>query len=102
MKTFRQSVMSSAAAAGMAPGLAGAAAAATAATASPPDVVTTEVIQRYLDENQSLILSVLEAQSTGKLQDCAQLQQKLQQNLMYLAAIADAQTTAPGTTQMPS
>mmetsp|Transcript_11542 Transcript_11542/g.25892 ORF Transcript_11542/g.25892 Transcript_11542/m.25892 type:complete len:95 (+) Transcript_11542:88-372(+) len=94
--------MSSAAAAGMAPGLAAAAAAATAATASPPDVVTTEVIQRYLDENQSLILSVLEAQSTGKLQDCAQLQQKLQQNLMYLAAIADAQTTAPGTTQMPS
>lgn len=53
-------------------------------------VVTTELIQKYLNENEQLILAILENQNVGKLQECAQYQARLQQNLMYLAAIADA------------
>ena len=73
-----------------------AAAAATAAAepagaTSAPAVVTTELIQKYLDENQQLILAILENQNVGKLVECAKYQTKLQENLMYLAAIADAQ-----------
>lgn len=60
------------------------------AVAAEPKVVTTELIQKYLDENQQLILAILENQNVGKLQECAQYQARLQQNLMYLAAIADA------------
>jgi len=58
---------------------------------SAPAVVTTELIQKYLDENQQLILAILENQNVGKLVECAKYQAKLQENLMYLAAIADAQ-----------
>ena len=36
-------------------------------------------------------MSILEAQQSGRLAECAAYQQKLQQNLMYLAAVADAQ-----------
>mmetsp|Transcript_47173 Transcript_47173/g.75528 ORF Transcript_47173/g.75528 Transcript_47173/m.75528 type:complete len:95 (-) Transcript_47173:129-413(-) len=69
-----------------APTLAGA-----VATLKPPVItVTTELIQKYLDENQNLITAILESQNVGKLQDCMQYQAKLQHNLMYLAAIADA------------
>ena len=59
-------------------------------TEAPPAerVITTELIQKYLDENQSLILAILENQNVGKLSDCATYQTRLQQNLMYLAAIA--------------
>lgn len=53
--------------------------------------ITTELIQKYLDENKQLILAILDNQNLGKLNDCAMYQAKLQQNLMYLAAIADAQ-----------
>ena len=62
-------------------------------TEAPPAerVITTELIQKYLDENQSLILAIFENQNVGKLSDCATYQTRLQQNLMYLAAIADAQ-----------
>ena len=66
---------------------------ATAAAPAAPEakVVTTELIQKYLDENQQLILAILENQNVGKLAECARYQARLQQNLMYLAAIADAQ-----------
>lgn len=74
-----------------APNTAAAATTAPAAAAQPEKVITTELIQKYLDENQQLILAILENQNVGKLHDCAQYQAKLQQNLMYLAAIADAQ-----------
>jgi hypothetical protein len=53
--------------------------------------ITTELIQKYLDENKQLILAILDNQNLGKLNECATYQAKLQQNLMYLAAIADAQ-----------
>ncbi|GMP68172.1 hypothetical protein CsSME_00027881 [Camellia sinensis var. sinensis] len=53
--------------------------------------VTTDHIQQYLDENKSLILKIVESQNSGKLNECAENQARLQKNLMYLAAIADSQ-----------
>ena len=59
-------------------------------------VITTELIQKYLDENQTLILAILENQNWGKLEACNQYQARLQQNLMYLAAIAMQPLPKPG------
>ncbi|KAH8965653.1 hypothetical protein BDL97_04G128000 [Sphagnum fallax] len=58
--------------------------------------ITTELIQKYLDENKQLILAILDNQNLGKTNECATYQAKLQQNLMYLAAIADAQPQQAG------
>ncbi|KAK8545463.1 hypothetical protein V6N12_026297 [Hibiscus sabdariffa] len=58
-----------------------------------PNNVTTDHIQQYLDENKSLILKIVESQYSGKLSECVEDQARLQQNLMYLAAIADSQVT---------
>ncbi|KAF2315176.1 hypothetical protein GH714_038332 [Hevea brasiliensis] len=52
-------------------------------------------IEKYLDENKKLIMAILDNQNLGKLAECAQYQAQLQKNLMYLAAIADAQPQAP-------
>ncbi|KAJ4814500.1 GRF1-interacting factor 3 [Rhynchospora pubera] len=60
-----------------------------------PANITTEQIQKYLDENKQLILAILENQNLGKLSECAQYQAQLQKNLLYLAAIADAQPQSP-------
>ena len=71
---------------------------------------------QLLDENSSMIITILELQNQGKLQECSQcapcalvmlrhssvahaavarrLQARLQQNLMYLAAIADKTAAA--------
>nr|XP_018486753.1 PREDICTED: GRF1-interacting factor 2 [Raphanus sativus] len=59
--------------------------------------ITTEQIQNYLDENKKLIMAIMENQNLGKLAECAQYQALLQKNLMYLAAIADAQPPPPTT-----
>ncbi|OIW07160.1 hypothetical protein TanjilG_10133 [Lupinus angustifolius] len=64
-------------------------------TAYYPNNVTTDHIQQYLDENKSLILKIVESQSSGKLSECAENQSRLQRNLMYLAAIADSQPQPP-------
>ncbi|CAN6381782.1 unnamed protein product, partial [Urochloa humidicola] len=69
--------------------------AAAAAAAPPAAGITTEQIQKYLDENKQLILAILENQNLGKLAECAQYQAQLQKNLLYLAAIADAQPQPP-------
>uniref|UniRef100_A0A1J3GNY2 GRF1-interacting factor 2 n=1 Tax=Noccaea caerulescens TaxID=107243 RepID=A0A1J3GNY2_NOCCA len=61
----------------------------------PPTNITTEQIQKYLDENKKLIMAIMENQNLGKLAECAQYQALLQKNLMYLAAIADAQPPPP-------
>ncbi|KAJ8556251.1 hypothetical protein K7X08_023009 [Anisodus acutangulus] len=61
----------------------------------PSTNITTDQIQKYLDENKTLILAILDHQNLGKLAECAQYQAKLQKNLMYLAAIADAQPQSP-------
>lgn len=63
------------------------------------NVVSTEQIQKYLDENKNLIVAILENQNMGKIAECARYQAILQKNLMYLAAIADAQPPGSG---MPS
>ncbi|KAL6005713.1 GRF1-interacting factor [Asimina triloba] len=60
----------------------------------PNTKITTEQIQKCLDENKKLILAILDNQNLGKLPECAHFQARLQQNLMYLAAIADAQPQA--------
>ncbi|KAK4488697.1 hypothetical protein RD792_004474 [Penstemon davidsonii] len=68
----------------------------------PPTNITTEQIQKYLDENKKLILAILDNQNLGKLAECAQYQAQLQKNLMYLAAIADAQPqTTPAAMAAP-
>ncbi|KAL1220700.1 GRF1-interacting factor 2 [Cardamine amara subsp. amara] len=61
----------------------------------PTSNITTEQIQKYLDENKKLIMAIMENQNLGKLAECAQYQAHLQKNLMYLAAIADAQPPPP-------
>ncbi|XP_077234190.1 GRF1-interacting factor 2-like [Tasmannia lanceolata] len=68
----------------------------------PTANITTEQIQKFLDENKKLILAILDNQNLGKLAECAHYQARLQQNLMYLAAIADAQPQTPtAPSQMP-
>ncbi|KAF0894928.1 hypothetical protein E2562_004928 [Oryza meyeriana var. granulata] len=45
-----------------------------AAAAVPPAAgITTEQIQKYLDENKQLILAILENQNLGKLAECTKL-----------------------------
>ncbi|KAG2388414.1 hypothetical protein C9374_000578 [Naegleria lovaniensis] len=61
--------------------------------------ITTQTIQNYLDENQQLIFGILERQKQGQFDQCEALQQKLQNNLIKLATLADQpnQTTAKPT-----
>ncbi|XP_047050376.1 GRF1-interacting factor 2-like isoform X2 [Lolium rigidum] len=66
-----------------------------AAGMPPAAGLSTEQIQKYLDENKQLILAILENQNLGKLAECAQYQAQLQKNLLYLAAIADTQPQTP-------
>ncbi|KAG9145350.1 hypothetical protein Leryth_008279 [Lithospermum erythrorhizon] len=49
----------------------------------------------FLDENKSLILKIVESQNSGRVNECAEYRGRLQQNLMYLAAIADSQPQPP-------
>ncbi|KAI3956564.1 hypothetical protein MKW92_049504 [Papaver armeniacum] len=58
---------------------------------------TTEQIQQYLDENKSLIIKILENQTTGNVSELAVNQPKLEQNLAYLNAIAYSQPQQPTT-----
>ncbi|KAK9672375.1 hypothetical protein RND81_12G096700 [Saponaria officinalis] len=68
----------------------------------PTTLISTEQIQKYLDENKQLIMAIMESQNLGKINECAQYQAQLQKNLMYLAAIADAQPPPPtGPSQPP-
>ncbi|CAN1353989.1 GRF1-interacting factor 3 [Linum perenne] len=67
----------------------------------PPQNITTEQIQKFLDENKKLILAILDNQNLGKLAECAEYQAQLQKNLMYLAAIADAQPQGPAAAMPP-
>ncbi|KAK3042851.1 hypothetical protein RJ639_001124 [Escallonia herrerae] len=71
------------------------------ATPFPSNNITTEQIQKYLEDNKKLIMAILEFQNLGKLNECAQYQALLQKNLMYLAAIADAQPQPSTPSQMP-
>lgn len=64
----------------------------------PTTLVSTEQIQKYLEENKQLILAIMEHQNLGKGNDTAQYQAQLQKNLMYLAAVADSQPPPPDPT----
>ncbi|KAG2708604.1 hypothetical protein I3760_05G200700 [Carya illinoinensis] len=57
----------------------------------PTANITTEQIQKYLDENKELIMAIIENQNLGKFSECPPYHAQLQQNLTYLAKIADAQ-----------
>ena len=66
----------------------------------PQLVLTSDVIQTYLDQNQLFIAAIVENQSMGKLQAAMEYQTKLQQNLLFLASLADQsgpQHQQPGT-----
>ncbi|GFP93696.1 grf1-interacting factor 3 [Phtheirospermum japonicum] len=71
------------------------------APSMPLNLVSTEQIQKYLDENKNLIMAILESQNMGKVAECAQYQAILQKNLMYLAAIADAQPPGSSASSQP-
>ncbi|GAB5360691.1 hypothetical protein AAMO2058_000648800 [Amorphochlora amoebiformis] len=51
--------------------------------------LTPQLIAKYLHENNVLIQAIYENQNLGKLKQASQYQMKLQQNLIYLATIAD-------------
>ncbi len=68
------------------------AAASGAGAASAPSsgpLLNSDLIQQYLDENQLMLAAIIEHQNAGKLEATVKFQQKLQQNLMYLAMLAD-------------
>ena len=52
-------------------------------------VLSSELIQSYLDQNQLFIAAIVENQAMGKLQAAMEYQIKLQQNLLFLASLAD-------------
>ncbi|KAM4572058.1 calcium-responsive transactivator-like [Fundulus diaphanus] len=52
--------------------------------------MTPQTIQKMLDENHHLIQCIMDYQSKGKTAECAQYQQILHRNLVYLATIADS------------
>lgn len=73
--------------------------------AQSTEVPTREQIQQELEDNEKLIKAILENMNAGKLQACAGYQKKLQQNLMRLASIADAQpppVAGPDPSNVPS
>ncbi|PON81200.1 SS18 family [Trema orientale] len=52
--------------------------------------VPTEDIQKCLEENKQLILTIMENQNLGRFNECAPHRAQLQQNLMFLSSLADA------------
>jgi len=69
-------------------------------TPSTSACLSTDTIQRYLDENQQLILAILENQNIAKLEDCSIYQVRLQQNLIHLANLADSQQVRLGSSSI--
>ncbi|XP_075432494.1 SS18-like protein 2 [Ascaphus truei] len=57
--------------------------------------INQETIQRLLEENDQLIRCIVEYQNKGRATECAQYQQILHRNLIYLATIADASPANP-------
>ncbi|KAL5738721.1 hypothetical protein ACOSP7_031482 [Xanthoceras sorbifolium] len=72
---------------------------------NPPPLplnITTEQIQKYLEENKQLILAIMENQNQGRAAESAMYQTQLQNNLLYLAKIADNQPQASQSSQPSS
>ncbi|CAL5229847.1 g13256 [Coccomyxa viridis] len=74
-------------------------------TAAPPPLSTgrvpafsqpnQNVINEYLEDNETLIKSALQLLNQGRAAEAAKLQTLLQRNLMWLASIADSQAQPP-------
>jgi len=60
---------------------------------APP--VTTDLLQTYLDENQLLLEAASDNMNSKKLDHSVAFLMRLQQNLLYLAAMADMQPSSP-------
>ena len=60
---------------------------------------TSEQVQHFLDDNQTLLTAVIENANAGKLGSAATYLQRLQSNLLILASLAD---TYPPTTNTPT
>eukprot|EP00891_Asterochloris_glomerata_P007695 jgi/Astpho2/7695/Aster-x1460 len=56
---------------------------------------TTQQIQEHLEENERLLKALKDNIDAGRLGNTQGYQQRLQASLMWLAAVADAQTQAP-------
>ncbi|MED6210029.1 hypothetical protein PIB30_060212 [Stylosanthes scabra] len=56
----------------------------------PLSTLSTEMIQKYLEENKELIMATMDGQNQGKFVEVSQYLAKLQHNLTYLAKLADA------------
>lgn len=56
--------------------------------------VDSKKVQELLEENQQLILAIVENQNLGKLKESVQYQRKLQDNLTFLIAVADHQSSS--------
>lgn len=67
---------------------------------SPPPLgeaaLNTELVEQYLTENNWLLLAIAQHQQLGRLEQCLAYQRRLQENLLYLAAVADMHSSADG------
>ncbi|KAL5567684.1 hypothetical protein UlMin_024259 [Ulmus minor] len=61
----------------------------------PVPKISTEDIQKCLEENKQLIMAIMENQNMGKFNDCAPHRERLQKNLTYLSRLADQQPQIP-------
>ncbi|KAL5075451.1 hypothetical protein RYX36_014435 [Vicia faba] len=68
----------------------------------PHTMLSTEQIQKYLEENKELILAIMEGKSQGKCAEISQYQTKLQDNLTFLARLADFDSQPEPQAQMHS
>jgi hypothetical protein len=59
-------------------------------------LLSADMVQRVLDENQQLILAVIENQHKLQAHECSEYLGKLHRNLMMLATFGDNQVNTPG------
>ena len=59
-------------------------------------LLSADMVQRVLDENQQLILAVIENQHKLQAHECSEYLSKLHRNLMMLATFGDNQVNTPG------
>eukprot|EP00200_Dunaliella_tertiolecta_P006315 CAMPEP_0202357202 /NCGR_PEP_ID=MMETSP1126-20121109/11324_1 /ASSEMBLY_ACC=CAM_ASM_000457 /TAXON_ID=3047 /ORGANISM="Dunaliella tertiolecta, Strain CCMP1320" /LENGTH=65 /DNA_ID=CAMNT_0048950037 /DNA_START=13 /DNA_END=210 /DNA_ORIENTATION=+ len=63
---------------------------------STPPQLSTEQIQKMLEDNYSYIKAIVDLHNLGRPEEVQQYQEKLQKNLMQLAALADNQPQQAG------
>lgn len=60
------------------------------------------ILTQYLEDNERLIRYILECINAGRVEEAVTQQQRLQQNLMWLAGIADSQAPPTPSASAPS